>query len=201
MFRLFVIITFFLTFFSVIPANAQPAEVENWFSSGLSALDNKEYNRAVHAFSQVLKKDPYFMEAYLLRGIAYGDGLNQYEKAIADFNNVLKIDPGNADAYGLRGTTYAKLGQHDKAIADYAEAIRLNPGDASNYALRAKSWRAQGNLKSALVDAQQANRLEPEDTDYQSMVAELQQDVSRQQTAKTNKKRQTACFISNLFSD
>ena len=199
MLRLFIIIFFFLALFNVFPANAQPVEVENWFSSGLAALDNKEYNRAVFAFSQVLKKDPYFMEAYLLRGIAYGDGLNQYEKAIGDFNNVIKIEPGNSDAYGLRGTTYAKLGQHDKAIADYAEAIRLNPGDASNYALRAKSWRAQGNLNLALADAQQASRLEPADTDYQAMVAELQQDASRQQTAKTTQKRQAACFITSLF--
>ncbi|MEH2179983.1 tetratricopeptide repeat protein, partial [Nostoc sp.] len=102
---------------------------------GIACRNQKDYEGAIADFSQALKLDPNYIDAYYNRGFAYFD-LKDYDSAIADFNQALKLDPskatdyynrGLANAYYNRGTTYYELKDHDSAIADFNQALKLDP--------------------------------------------------------------------------
>jgi tetratricopeptide (TPR) repeat protein len=96
------------------------------FDRGLAAHKQGNTQEAIAQFTQAIKLDPNYTDAYNNRGNAYYD-LDDYDKAIADYAQAIKIDPGDADAYNNRGIAYHNLGDYDKAIADYAQAIKLDP--------------------------------------------------------------------------
>jgi len=115
------------------------------FNQGVSNYNVKNYYEAIKYFTEAIRLNPNFANAYAFRGSAYYELKNYYE-AIANYTQAIRINPNYAAAYNNRGSAYAalgvdrieKTGQKDrivmdyyyKAEADYKKASQLDPGNA-----------------------------------------------------------------------
>ena len=104
------------------------------------------YDKAIADYTEAIRLDPKFAEAYYNRGVAY-ENKGEYDKAIADYTEAIRLDPKYAEAYNSRGFAYGNKGEHDKAIADYTEAIRLDPKYANAYYNRGVRLREEGRMR------------------------------------------------------
>ncbi len=94
------------------------------YQLGADYLESKNVDNALVAFSEAIRLDPKFAQAYNGRGVAFAlkDDL---EKALADFCEAIRLDGSDAEFYRSRGYIYEQLGEQDKAQADYAKADEL----------------------------------------------------------------------------
>jgi tetratricopeptide (TPR) repeat protein len=74
----------------------------------------------------VLKEQPDFHRARLLRGITYNNK-SDYRLAIKDFDYLVKVFPRSAWFYYLRSDACNELGEKDKSIRDLLAITTLNP--------------------------------------------------------------------------
>lgn len=93
------------------------------FYRGTAYLQKGDYNRALADFSQTLKLQPNFAQAYSNRGLIYLTK-SDYDRAFADFNQTLKLQPNFALAYSNRGLIYYTKSNYDLAIADFTQALK-----------------------------------------------------------------------------
>jgi tetratricopeptide (TPR) repeat protein len=154
-------------FFAAGTISAQSPEL--YYKRGEDHLNAGRYQEAITAFSEAIRLDSGYVEAWFYRAIAYLD-LGNFDRAIADFSQVLKLAP-NADnefksyVFYLRGTCYG-LKQNaqdaDRAIADFTEAIRLDPRNDDAYAMRGDLYGIyKENWTQARADFEQALRINP----------------------------------------
>jgi tetratricopeptide (TPR) repeat protein len=91
-----------------------------------------EFDAAVSDFTAVVDKKPDLLQAYIMRGMSYGQmGLSA--AAIADFTHVITVDPKNGYAYYARGREYWAQGDYLKAKEDYDKAVELDPQWKDNF--------------------------------------------------------------------
>ncbi len=98
-----------------------------YFSQGLTALDNQDYQKAVTNFTAAIRLNTQSADAYFNRGLAYLN-TGDYEAAIADYTKSIQYNPA-ADAYYNRGLSYEYNGNYQLAADDYRAAVRIEPGD------------------------------------------------------------------------
>ena len=115
------------------------------FESGVSAFQKGDLDKAIADFTEAIRLDPKYAQAYYNRGYAYWKG--DFDKAIADFTEAIRLDPKYAKAYCSRGICLQDKGDYDKAIADYTEAIRLDPKYAKAYYNRGMAYVAEGRIR------------------------------------------------------
>ncbi|MFZ3122803.1 MAG: tetratricopeptide repeat protein [Thermodesulfovibrionales bacterium] len=137
-------------------------QANEWFDRGYEYGLNKEYDKAIEAFTSAIALNPNDFKAYDKRGLAY-TLKGQYDRAIEDFNRVIALNPNNADAYGSRGLVYVYKGQHDRAIEDFNKAITLNPNDANAYFGRGATYDSKGQYDRAIEDYNRAISINPND--------------------------------------
>ena len=134
---------------------------------GNAFFETEDYESAVDEYSEAIRLDPGFANAYNGRGAALGIQ-GQHKRAIEDFNEAIRLDPGFTKAYRNRGTAYAMQGQHERAIEDYNEAIghaslaSLDPGVAQAYYNRGTAYGNLHQYDRAIEDYDEAIRLNPE---------------------------------------
>jgi tetratricopeptide (TPR) repeat protein len=122
---------------------------------------------AIKDFTQAIKLDQNFIEAYSSRGIALLKLalLNQGDpkKAIDDFTEVIQRPSGDLQVHALinRANALVLLKDRKGAIGDYTQAIRINPGSATAYYNRGNTRRELGDLPGAIEDYTEAIRVNP----------------------------------------
>jgi len=135
-----------------------------WFAKGYKAYDLEEYDIAIEYYTNAIKIDIEFAEAYNNRGNAYDDkGL--YDEAINDYTKAIKLNPKYAVAYYNRGIVYGEKGLYDEAIEDYNKAIELNPEYAEAYYNRGLAYYNKELYDEAIEDYNKAIELNPEYAD------------------------------------
>ncbi len=91
-----------------------------------------EFEAAVADFTAVVDMKPDFVQAFIMRGMAYGQmGLSA--AAIADFSHAIEVDPKNGYAYYGRGREYWATRNYLKAKEDYDKAVELDPQWKDNF--------------------------------------------------------------------
>ena len=132
---------------------------QEWFERAQRMGYN--YDEQIRCYTEAIRLNPDFAEAYIDRGIVLKWQGKQAE-AIKDFNEAIRLKPDDADAYIDRGITQELQGKLAKAIKDFNEAIRLNPGYAEGYFRRGVAHSKQGKLAKAIKDYNKAIRLNPD---------------------------------------
>lgn len=126
--------------------------------SAISAYNKGSYQTVIHYANQILSKDLYSAEAYLLRGKAYSQ-LNETEKALKDFNASIIIEPG-FDAFYNRGLEFLKRESYPAALEDFDKAASINPSNSEVYFTRAYTKYLLDNLEGAIDDYNKVIKLD-----------------------------------------
>ncbi|MBI4082629.1 MAG: tetratricopeptide repeat protein [Candidatus Lambdaproteobacteria bacterium] len=147
-----------------VQTNTRQLTARDWYDKGHALGDGQggytDPEQAASNYSEAIRLDSTFVEAYNNRGVVYLHH-GQPERAIQDFDQALRLDPNYAQAYGNRGSAYDELKQHERAIQDHGQAIRLGLNAAAVYSNRGISYNNMRQYERAIADFDQAIRLDP----------------------------------------
>ncbi len=125
---------------------------------GLAYQRKDDLDRAIADYSEAIRLDPKYAEAYYGRGLTYR---NKDDVERADYSEAIRLEPQVAAAYFNRGKLFHLQGNSGRALADFDEAIRLDPKFVFAYTNRGYVYLARGNNHRAIADFSEAIRLEP----------------------------------------
>ncbi len=101
---------------------------EEYFELGTLEESKNNYEAAIKAFSNALKIDTEYTEAYYMRAKLLYDE-DQYQDAIKDLDKAILLKPNPVEFYmellKLRGNIHLKVKDKDKACKDFIEASKL----------------------------------------------------------------------------
>jgi tetratricopeptide (TPR) repeat protein len=104
-------------------------QAKNAFARGEAAYEQKNYDKAITEFTEVIRLYPTYVAAYYYRGEAFLHK-SDYDRAIADYTQALRHSDDNVNKeliYGSRGFAYQQKGEINKAIEDYESYLRIEP--------------------------------------------------------------------------
>jgi tetratricopeptide (TPR) repeat protein len=111
--------------------------------------------QAVAVYSLAIALCPLNPEAYLKRGLAYGQ-LKKAQNAIADYSLFLALAPPDdkrrAKTYYGRGLAHAGFNEWDQACADFTKAIELSPRNAAFWYGRGRAYARRAQWEKAAAD-------------------------------------------------
>ncbi|XP_041927161.1 uncharacterized protein ttc6 isoform X2 [Alosa sapidissima] len=101
---------------------------------GMCYMAQDLLHQACDAFSNAVKINPDYAEAYHQRGLCRMR-LNQ-SKSVQDLNRALSLNPNFFQVYLSRATFYGSRGRYSKAILNCNEAIKVQPNSVRAYLYR-----------------------------------------------------------------
>ena len=156
---------------SVPDASPPPAPVATdaptAFAQGQEEFSQRRYPEAVASFSEAIKLQPDWEEAYLRRGVAK-EGQNNLYGALEDFSHAIKLNPQDAAAYERRARILEISGEFARSLTDINQALQLRPSWDQLYFRRGVTNMILGQWDGAVSDLQTfcARRPEVGNADY-----------------------------------
>ena len=128
---------------------------------GMILLNDRENEKAVATFTELLKTDPEWVKAYDRRGDAYLK-LGKFKEAVVDFDTFLKAEPKFAPEHWRRGIALYYLDRFEDGVKQFETHKTVNPQDVENAV-----WHYLCNVhvvgkdkaKAALIDVTQDTRV------------------------------------------
>jgi tetratricopeptide (TPR) repeat protein len=160
-------------------AKAEVYTAEDFYYSGLTAVDNGDVETALSDLSEAIEREPSYGAAYQARADAY-TRIGQKEQAYADyvraaeifqirgnynsavtaFGKAVQLDEKKITAYLGRANTYLAKKEELAAIADYQAAVDLdNRNTKAHFGLGEARFR-QGQYKTACQHFKDARSLD-----------------------------------------
>ena len=136
----------------------QPLDAAGLYKQGFKKTQRKDYKGAIANYTEALRLDPNFTEAYNMRGFARFQ-LRDYQGAFADYSKALQLDSKATEVYYYRGLARFKLASIEGAIEDYTKALQLNANYAPAYYQRGLAYADIENIAAALADLKKAAQL------------------------------------------
>ncbi len=133
-----------------------------YISLGHEPVFFEDYKGAIDDWTQVIKINPNYANAYYYRGVIRYE-LGDKQGAIDDYSQAIKINPNDALIYYKRGFIRSILEDQQGAIDDYSQAIKINPNYHHAYHFRGLTHRKLGNNQNAIDDYTQALKIKPND--------------------------------------
>jgi len=141
-----------LILISSVTGFADTEKAKSHFNAGLTLVKEGNDSLAVLEYSQAIKEDPEFVDAYINLGSIYFEGNNMPE-AEKMFKKVTEIDPANADGWANLGRTYYKQKKNIEAEQAYKTALEKDPKHYEVYKdLGLMYYSSQPSNWPALVD-------------------------------------------------
>lgn len=140
-------------------ATAADSGFTSMHDMGHQSLKDRDFNRAVEAFSKAIEMRPNSAELYADRALA-NNGLGNLEGAISDATTALRLDAKCSAAYIVRAQ--ARLATKNNllfAVDDWSKVIQLDPGSVSAYSNRALVLLTMGEREQALQDLAKVKQL------------------------------------------
>ena len=132
-----------------LPATAVPAN--DLFCRGKYEFKDDRYGEAIVSFSQAIRANPRFSEAYFYRGFTH-HFKQRYPEAIANYNQALALGSRySAEILQNRASALADFGDYKQALEDIKLALQYKPNDSDLLKALAFSFLKLGSRKSAIA--------------------------------------------------
>ena len=145
-----------------IDAPYEIPDAEEYVRRGLEAQQQGEFDHAIQDYSETIKLNPHFADAYNNRGNAYSD-TGEFDHAIQDYNKAIELKSDYAEAYYNRGIAYCKRGAAhsdrgdlDQAVQDFDKALELIPYFVMAYDYRGIAYYNHGIVGLILSEWEKA---------------------------------------------
>lgn len=150
---------------SNLKKDAKQSERRAWvsqiISEAISAINGKEFDKAIMLCDQVLKLDDRISTAYNMKGIAYAEK-KEYAKAIDCFNQAIELKPDDSGYVYNRAKMFYQSNRYQEALSDCNKAISLD-ARSTFYTLRAAIKQKLEDIPGALADVSKSIELDPND--------------------------------------
>jgi serine/threonine-protein kinase len=146
---LFIVAVLFMSFAGY--SQTKDKKAKEYYDNGCDKVLKKNFAEAIADFSEALKRDSDFIQAYENRGVAKFY-LNDNLGAIADYTKALEINPDDYNTHGRRG--WARFYVHDYrgAIADFSSAIKNGRDNTLYYNIRGQAKFQLQDYEGAIAD-------------------------------------------------
>ena len=113
---------------------AEKPTAHDWFQMGMEYERAGVYEESVKMYTEAIKFDRYYGEAYFRRGKALmAVNKSNLTEALQDFNKAIELDPKNAEAYYERGLLNAFAINNEDARSDMQTAASLGHNGAQQW--------------------------------------------------------------------
>lgn len=136
-----------------------------YYSAATTKYDEGKYEEAIENYSQAIKADPLYAQAYLWRGHSKY-ALRKFDEAIQDYGKIIQLSPGDAEAYYYRGNAKYSLEKYNEAITDFTLTIKYEPKHAKANYYRGLSYYFLNKYGAALDDLNTAISIAPDANTY-----------------------------------
>jgi tetratricopeptide (TPR) repeat protein len=143
---------------STVPSSTPPT-ADDYYVRGSAFLQRGDYQQALSDYTQAIRLQPDFAEAYGNRQKIYFWQGN-YQQAVADGNRAIQLNPDLSTAYIFRGFAHSKLGNIRNQLSDLNQAVARNPRSATAYSYRSYTHYLLSNYPQAIADTEQAVKLD-----------------------------------------
>ena len=135
-----------------------PQTAQDFYHQGTRHTQTKEYTQAIADYTQAIKLNPQFVDAYLKRcEMRYKLGDNK--GVLNDCHEILNIDPTVAKAHYYQGRARYSLGYAQPAIESYNLAIAQEKNYPQAYYYRGIAYKELQIISSAVEDISKASEL------------------------------------------
>ncbi|MBN1451018.1 MAG: tetratricopeptide repeat protein [Anaerolineales bacterium] len=143
------------------PVTREQLTAQEWFERGNIFNKANNRNEAIRCFSEVIRLQPDFVDAYNNRGNAYRAKGN-LDDAIHDYTHAIHIDGDYSKPYYNRGVTRNNKGDMAKAKQDLIKAISLNPNYGNAYNVLGAIFSVEGDIEAAMTYFTKGIEAEPD---------------------------------------
>lgn len=156
----------FLLFLGWLPFSAVPAQdgatdrASRFTTKGRELQKLEDHQGAIFDYTEAIRIDPKFAEAYYLRGTAK-QALDDTDGALHDYDKAIELNPQDERPFYRRGSVRRDKRDFPGAIEDYSEVIRLAPDNYRGYIQRGRVKHIEGNYAGAIEDYTEAYKREP----------------------------------------
>ena len=131
------------------PESGEPKTAEKHFEQGKAFEEERNWIRAIMEYTEAIKINPNFVDAYIYRARADMNEGGHHRDAEADCNKAIELDPQKSLPYFIRGSIYHGWGKaeaslsnaleyYNQSLSDFNKALELNT-ISSNQQLITKS--------------------------------------------------------------
>ncbi|XP_012992794.3 uncharacterized protein ttc6 [Esox lucius] len=135
-----------------------PEAAEVFYLTGVCYMTLFRWLQAFEAFSNAVKINPDYADAYHQRGLCHMH--LQQSTSVQDFNRALSINPNLFQVYLSRAAFYGAKGRYSKAILNCNEAIKIQPKSIRAYLYRGALKFYLEAYKGAVEDLTMALRID-----------------------------------------
>lgn len=176
-----------------------PEDVEARYHLGRVRYQQNQFDLAIVAFQEVIKRDPANVKAYDNLGLSL-EGKNEVDAAVAAYRKAIELDQAAAShseqPYLNLGSLLAKSNHLKDAILLLTRATEIAPGEFKVHYELAKAYFNAGRPDLACRPAEDAVKINPGDSTGHYLLGRIYQRLNRKDMAG-EQFRLTAALIHN----
>jgi len=163
-----------------------PEDVEARYHLGRVRYQQNQFDLAIAAFKEVIRRDPANVKAYDNLGLSL-EGKNEIDAAVAAYRKAIELDQAGAShseqPYLNLGSLLAKSNRLEEAIPMLTRAAEIAPSQFKVHYELAKAYFDSGRLDPACRQAEDAVKLNPRDSSGHYLLGRIYQRLNRKQLA------------------
>ena len=126
-------------------------KAREYYDNGCDKVSRKNFTGAIDDFSEAIKRDSGFIQAYENRGVAKFY-IRDFRGAVGDYSKALEIDPDDYNTHGRRGWAEFNLQEYMEAISDFTKAMKGTKDDTHYHNIRGQAKYYLRDYKGAIAD-------------------------------------------------
>ncbi|AKG22130.1 tetratricopeptide repeat-containing S1 family peptidase [Calothrix sp. 336/3] len=144
-------------------STSKTPKADDFYIAGYEKYTQSNFSGAIADYTQAIRLNPNYAEAYYQRGRVRKNGLNETANAAKDLRKAGELffaQGKSAEGYRSQGFERWILKDYPGAINAYNQAIKINPKDAQNYNSRGNARALSGDNRGAIDDFNRAIKLD-----------------------------------------